>query len=58
MWACCPFLNRLARLSGQLATACLEHNGIALDSSNAKLGFEVPNKRRCLHGTVAAYLIR
>ena len=31
MWACCPFLKHLARLSGQLANACLEHDGSALD---------------------------
>ena len=23
MWACCPFLKRLARLSGQLARLCM-----------------------------------
>ena len=34
MWACCPFLKRLACLSGQLANACLEHKGIALQRSH------------------------
>ena len=33
MWACCPFLKRLAHLSDQLANALLEHEGIALDCS-------------------------
>ena len=40
MRACCPFLKRLACLSGQLANACMEHQGIALHCSNTKLGFE------------------
>ena len=31
-----PFLKRFARLSGQLANACMEHQGTALHSSNTK----------------------
>ena len=42
MWACCPFLKRLDRLSGQLANACMEHQSIDLHCSSTKLGFEVP----------------
>ena len=54
MCACCPFSKRLTRLSGQLAIAYL---GIASHCSNTKFGSEVPNKRRSLHGAVAACLI-
>lgn len=57
MWACCPFSTRLVCLSGQLENASLEHKGIALQCSNAKLGFEVPIESRFLHGTMAACLI-
>ena len=55
---CCPFLNHVAHLLGQLTNACLEHQGIAFHCSNTKLGFEVLNKRLSLNGAVAACLIR
>ena len=50
IWARCPFLKRLARLSGQLENACVEHKGIALDSSNAELGYEAVLAAEMLNG--------
>ena len=40
-----PLLKRLARLSGQLADACLKHQGTALHYSKTKLGCQGRNKR-------------
>ena len=40
------FWKRVARLSGQLATACLEHQGIAFHCSNTMLSLQAPNRHR------------
>ena len=37
VWACCPFLKRLARLWDHLENAWLEHEGIALHGDKSKL---------------------
>ena len=53
MWVC-SFLKRLTRLSEQLASACLEHQGIVFHCSNIKLSFQVPHKRRSMYRAMAA----
>ena len=51
-------MKRLARLSGQLANACMEPMGIALHRRNTKLSFQVPSNRRSVDRAVTACLIR
>ena len=50
-------MNRLIRLLGKLADACLEHNGIAFHRHNTKVCFQCPNECRSIDRTVASCLI-
>ena len=58
MRAGCPFLKRLARLSGQLADACLERNDVAFHRRNTEICFQIHNECRSVDRVVAACLIR